>query len=91
MLNYIEVNTDDAVVKLKVSLSTWAPDGEEKLLRMRAAELARAVEGWGSCDVSEICGDAFGGTVASMLAVSANGPRYPELQYYLTSITAERT
>lgn len=72
MLRYIEVNTDDAVVKLRVSLSTWAPIGEATLLRTRAAELARAVEGWGTCEVSEICGDAFAGTVSSMLAVTTN-------------------
>jgi len=72
MLHYIEVNTDDAVVKLRVSLSTWAKVGEKSLLRTRAAELARAVEGWGTCEVSEVCGDAFAGTVSSMLGVSTN-------------------
>jgi intracellular multiplication protein IcmB len=72
MLQYIDVNTDDAVVKLRVSLSTWAPEGKLSLLRTRAAELARAVEGWGTCEVSEICGDAFAGTVSSMLGVTTN-------------------
>jgi intracellular multiplication protein IcmB len=71
-LQYTEINTDDAVVRLKVSLSTWAPVGEERLLRTRASELARAVEGWGSCEVSEMCGDAFAGVVSSMLGVSAH-------------------
>ncbi|MGD9108483.1 MAG: type IV secretion protein IcmB [Gammaproteobacteria bacterium] len=70
MLQYVEVNTDDAVVKLRVALSTWATVGDRNLLRMRAAELARAIEGWGTCEVSEICGDAFAGTVSSMLGVT---------------------
>lgn len=70
MLQYIQVNTDDAVVKLRVSLSTWAPMDERNLLRTRTAELARAVEGWGTCGVSEICGDAFAGVVSSMLGVT---------------------
>jgi intracellular multiplication protein IcmB len=72
MLQRVEVHTDDAVVKLRVSLSTWAPVGEMKLLRTRAAELARAIEGWGTCSVSEVSGDAFAGTVSSMLGVTTN-------------------
>ena len=47
ILSYIQNNTDDAVVKLRVMLATWAPLGEEALLRTRAAELAKAVQGWG--------------------------------------------
>jgi len=72
MLRYIEVNTDDAVVKLRVSLATWAREGEIHVLRTRAAELAKAVEGWGTCEVSEICGDAFAGVTSSMLGVTTN-------------------
>ncbi len=70
MLRYIAVNTDDAVVKLRVALSTWASEKEYKSLRIRASELARAVEGWGTCEVSEVSGDAFDGVVSSMLGVS---------------------
>ena len=72
LLNDIEVNTDDAVVKLQVSLATWAPEGNVRLLRTRMAELAKAVEGWGSCEVSEVSGDPFAGVVSSMLGYSAN-------------------
>lgn len=70
LLNYIKLNTDDAVVKLRVCAATWAPEGNKRLLRTRAALLARAVEGWGTCDVSEVCGDAYEGVVSSMLGVS---------------------
>jgi len=70
LLNHIELNTDDVVVKLRVSLATWAPADEIGLLRTRASQLAQAVEGWGTCDVAEVSGDAFGGVVSSMLAVS---------------------
>lgn len=70
LLNYIRLNTDDVVVKLRVSLATWAPVDNEALLRDRASQLAQAVEGWGTCDVTEVSGDAFGGVVSSMLAVS---------------------
>jgi len=72
LLRNIELNTDDAVVKLQVSLATWAPENNLRLLRTRSAELAKAVEGWGTCEVSEASGDVFEGVVSSMLGFSAN-------------------
>ena len=70
LLKYVEINTDDPVVKLRVSAITWAPEGNIPLLRIRAAELAKAIQGWGSCDVSEVCGDPFAGAVSSLLGVT---------------------
>lgn len=72
LLKYVDLHTDDAVVKLRVALATWAQEGEIRLLRTRTSQLAKAVEGWGSCDVSEVSGDAFGGVVSTMLGVSCS-------------------
>lgn len=72
LLNYLDVNTDDAIIRLKVAASTWAPENDVMLLRARSAELAKAIQGWGSCDTSDSCGDAFAGVVSSMLGVSAS-------------------
>ncbi len=72
LLGKIEVGTDDAVVKLQVCLATWAPEGNIRLLRTRAAELAKAVQGWGSCEVSEVSGDSFAGVASSILGFSAS-------------------
>lgn len=71
LLRYISLHTDNAVVKLRVTATTWAPEGDLRLLRTRASLLAKAIEGWGSCDVSEISGDAFSGIVSSMMGVSS--------------------
>lgn len=71
LLNYINLSTDDAVVKLRVTACTWADENDIRTLRARTAQLAKAIEGWGSCDVSEIAGDAFAGVVSSMMGVSA--------------------
>ncbi len=71
-LGRIETNTDDAIVRLQVSLATWAPEDNLRLLRTRTAELAKAVEGWGSCEVSEVAGDTFAGVVSSLPAFSAS-------------------
>lgn len=72
LLSYIKINTDDAVVKLRVSAATWAPENEVRLLRSRASQLVKAVEGWGTCDVSEVSGDAFAGFVSSAMGVSTS-------------------
>ncbi len=63
-------NKGEVIVRLRVALSTWAKEGEYDLLRNRAAQLAKAVQGWGMCEVSEFSGDPFGGVVSSMLAVN---------------------
>lgn len=79
LLKEIDLNTDDAVVKLQVSLATWAPEGNIRLLRTRAAELSKAVEGWGSCQVSEVCGDVFAGIASSILGYTANSVATPSV------------
>ena len=70
LLEYINTTADNAVVKLRVSATTWAPENDLRLLRARASMLAKAIEGWGSCDVSEISGDAYEGVVSTMVGVS---------------------
>lgn len=79
LLRNIDVNTDDAVVKLQVSFSTWAPEGNLRLLRTRTAELAKAIEGWGTCQVSEVSGDVFAGAASSLLGFTANSIATPSV------------
>ncbi len=78
-LREMELNGEDAVIKLRVALATWAPVGEERLLRTRTSQLAKAVQGWGSCEVSEVSGDPFGGIVSSMLGVSGGSEAIPAI------------
>lgn len=79
LLHYFETSTDNAVVRLKVSLTTWASVGEEALLKTRAAELAKAVQGWGYCEVSEVSGDPFGAVLSSSLALTASSMATPSV------------
>lgn len=79
LLERIETNTDDAVIRLQVSLATWAPENNLRLLRTRAAELAKAVEGWGTCEVSEVSGDVFAGYASSLLGFSATSVATPSV------------
>lgn len=70
LLKYLQVNTDDAIVKLRVSASTWAKVGDEKTLRIRIAELAKAIQGWGYCETSEISGDSYAAMLSTTLGLS---------------------
>lgn len=72
MLQNIDIESDEAVVKLKVSLATWAEEKNPQLLSNRVAELGKAVQGWGNTEISENCGDAFAGTVSTMMGVTRN-------------------
>lgn len=79
LLKYIQVNTDDAIVKLRVAACTWAKVGDEKTLRMRAAELAKVIQGWGYCETSEVSGDPYGGTLSSALGLSMQNVANPSI------------
>jgi intracellular multiplication protein IcmB len=79
LLKYLQLNTDDAIVRLRVVAATWAPEGNLPLLRRRSSELVKALQGWGSMDVSEICGDPYAGFVASLPAVTSNSPAVPSV------------
>ena len=87
LLKYINVNTDEAIIRLRVVATTWAPEGEFALLRRRSSELVKAIQGWGTTDVSEICGDPFAGFVASMLATTTASPAVPSVAPLSTIIS----
>lgn len=77
LLKYLQLNTDDAIVRLRVVATTWAAENEFTLLRRRSSELVKAIQGWGSTDVSEVCGDPFAGFVSSMLATTTKNVAVP--------------
>lgn len=79
LLKYINVNTDEAVIRLRVVATTWAPEDNVPLLRRRSSELVKAIQGWGTTDVSEICGDPFAGFAASMVAMTTASPAVPSV------------
>lgn len=67
-------------VKYRICLCTWAyiKDGPEHeahlLLRRRVAELSKAVQGWGTTDVSEAVGDPLLGFTASLPGMMPSSP-----------------
>ncbi len=79
LLKYLNINTDEAIIRLRVVATTWAPEGDIPLLRRRSSELAKAIQGWGSTDVSEMCGDPFAGFTSTMLATTLSSPAVPSV------------
>lgn len=60
----------ETIVGIRAALCTWAPKKDKELLLQRSSELARNVEGWGSCKVSEVTGDPLAGVASSSLALT---------------------
>ena len=87
LLKYLQLNTDEAIVRLRVVATTWAPENNIPLLRRRSSELVKAIQGWGSTDVSEICGDPFAGFVSTMLATTMNSAAVPTVAPLSSVIT----
>ncbi len=85
LLKYLQINTDEAIIRLRVVATTWAPEGEIALLRRRGSELVKAIEGWGSTDVSEICGDPFAGFTAGLLRSPPTVQLFQALHLFLMS------
>lgn len=64
------LSQNEAVVKLRVSLATFAPQDNMKLLETRASSLVQAVESWGYSQASNAMGDPLEGTMSSALGVA---------------------
>lgn len=79
LLKYVQLNTDAAIVRLRVVATTWAPEENLPLLRRRSSELVKAIQGWGSTDASEVCGDPFAGFVSTMLGATMNSSAVPSI------------
>jgi intracellular multiplication protein IcmB len=78
-INYVKQATNGGMsvdVAYRVDFMTWAPKGEMKLLKDRAARLARAVQGWGTVETAEVAGDVHEAFVANCpgMRLAGTGP-----------------
>ncbi|MGE4351894.1 MAG: type IV secretion protein IcmB [Bdellovibrionales bacterium] len=62
----------EPVVRLRISLSTYAPAREHKLVEMRLAAVTQALEAWGYCQASSAGGDPLETVLSSALGVSCS-------------------
>lgn len=65
-----ELARDEAVVKLRISLSTWAYHKEPKVLETRLATLMQSMESWGYCQVGQLAGDPLEAVMSSAMGAA---------------------
>lgn len=58
------------VVRMRMSLATWAPEGREELLEDRLSTLIQATEAWGYTQVSTLVGDPLDCVMSSALGIA---------------------
>lgn len=63
----------EPVVRLRISLATWAPRDNLRLLQDRLSNMTQAVESWGYCQVSEFSGDPLDCVMSSALGIHCAG------------------
>lgn len=63
-------NQAETIVKIRACFATWGSASNPEEVGRRASDLARALESWGTCDVSETSGDPMSGIASSALGFS---------------------
>lgn len=63
----------EPVVRLRISISTWAPAAEKRLLENRLSSVMQAMESWGYCQVSEFSGDPLDCVMSSAMGIHCAG------------------
>lgn len=63
----------EPVVRMRISVATWAPHDDLKLMQDRLANLVQSVESWGYCQVSEFSGDPLDCVMSSAMGIHCAG------------------
>jgi intracellular multiplication protein IcmB len=66
----IILSQSQPVVKLRISLSTYAPGNERKLIETRLSAITQALEAWGYCQATAAGGDPLQTVMSSALGVA---------------------
>jgi intracellular multiplication protein IcmB len=64
------LSQSEPVVKMRISLSTYAPSNNRKLLETRIGALTQAIESWGYCQASSAGGDPLEVVMSSALGIA---------------------
>ncbi len=69
----------EPVVRLRISMATWAPRDNLRLLQDRLSNLIQAMESWGYCQVSEFSGDPLDCVMSSAMGIHCAGTAPPAI------------
>jgi intracellular multiplication protein IcmB len=67
----------EPVVKLRISLATYAPQNDRKLMESRIGALTQAMESWGYCQASSVGGDPLDVAMSSVLGIACGSTAPP--------------
>lgn len=71
---------NECVVRFQACFDTWVNAHKEdafEILSSRSAEMASAIQGWGTCDVQEVIGDPMLGVCATIPGLMPSSPAPP--------------
>ena len=60
----------EPIVRLRISLATWAPEDRMDLMEERMSTLMQAAESWGYCQVSNVIGDPLDAVMSSAMGIA---------------------
>ena len=63
----------EPVVKLRISIATWARRDQRRLLEDRMSVLTQSFESWGYCQVSDASGDGLDCVMSSAMGIHCAG------------------
>ena len=63
----------EPVCRLRVSMATWAPANDLKVMQDRLSVLVQAMESWGYCQASEFSGDPLDCVMSSAMGIQCAG------------------
>lgn len=66
-LTALQNEAGESIVQARIAVCTWAPKEDKDLLKKRSSDLARSLQGWGTCNVSEVTGDPMAGLASTVV------------------------
>ncbi|MES2728822.1 MAG: type IV secretion protein IcmB [Pseudomonadota bacterium] len=67
------MSRNEPVVRMRISVATWAKKGEINVLKDRSSILMQALESWGYCQASDFTGDPLDCVMASAMGIHCAG------------------
>ncbi len=86
MLALQKMSQSEPVVKLRVSIATFAPYNDRKLMETRLGALTQALEAWGYCQVSSMGGDPLEVLMSSALGIACASTAPPVIAPFKETI-----
>ncbi len=81
-----KLSQSEPVVKMRMSLATYAPQADRKLLETRLGAMTQAVESWGYCQASSAGGDPLAVVMSSALGIACASTAPPVIMPFFETV-----